>query len=292
MVQRRGKTLTAVLLDVLEHKASELSCFELNRLVEHAWKNKISLHFLRALNFQGTLREIQESRIRRTIQVVQTISAILKSYDYAFFKLTKPVAYVPADVDLLIDSRQAGEAAREVMRLGYRVAVKDPYCITLTKFDSIVDLYTHPSLGGAVFIDGQKLLEHKAVRDFSGVEIRTLETYAEALVAAAHAVYKERIYTLNDYFTTEKWTSKRTLKLAQESKCENAVKTALNLNREIRQGLLETPYRIPATTWFTILLRKLREDHLTRATSTNVVKTLTSKRAGKLLMSKLIRETY
>lgn len=31
--------------------------------------------------------------------------------------------------------------------------------------------------------------------------------YAEALVVAAHAIIKERIYTLNDYFTTQKWTT-------------------------------------------------------------------------------------
>jgi len=128
--------------------------------------------------------------------------------------------------------------------------------------------------------------------EFNGAEIRSLEGYAEALVAASHAIYKERIYTLNDYFTVEKWASKKTIRLARELKCEEALKTAINLNRKIRLGTLETPYKIPLPTWLTILARKFRRDSLTRATSTHLLKTLTGKRVGKLLTSKLIRETY
>jgi hypothetical protein len=42
------------------------------------------------------------------------------------------------------------------MRLGYTVAAKDPYCITLTKGNSIIDLYLYLSLGGVIIIDGKK----------------------------------------------------------------------------------------------------------------------------------------
>jgi len=38
-------------------------------------------------------------------------------------------------------------------------------------------------------------------------------------MAASHAIYEERIYTLNDHFTVEKWASEKALKLAQELKC-------------------------------------------------------------------------
>jgi len=57
-------------------------------------------------------------------------------------------------------------------------------------------------------------------------------------------------------------------------------------------GILETPYKIPLPTWLTIITRKLRADSLTRATSMNILKTLTDKRIGRLLTSKLRRETY
>jgi hypothetical protein len=261
-------------------------------LLAHARKNKILLHVLRALNIEGPLRNQQELSIRKIVEVVQTLSKLLREYNYAFFKLIKPVSYVPADVDLLIDEGQAEKAALQIMHLGYTVAVKDPYCITLTRGDSIIDLYVHPSLGGVIIIDGQRLLEHKCPMEFNGAEIMSLERYAEALVTASHAIYKERIYTLNDYFTVERWVSKKTVKLAQEFRCEEALKIAINLNKKIRLGILETPYKIPLPIWLAILTRKLRRDSLTRATSINMLKTLVNKRTGKLLTSKLMRETY
>jgi hypothetical protein len=261
-------------------------------LLSHARKNKILLHMLRTYNIEGPLRERQELGIRKIVEVVQTLSKLLKEYNYAFFKLIKPVSYVPADVDLLIDEGQAEKAAQEIMRLGYTVAVKDPYCITLTKGNSIIDLYIHPSLGGAIIIDGQRLLEHRCPMEFNGVEIMSLERYAESLVAASHAIYKERIYTLNDYFTVDRWASRKTIKLAQELRCEEALKVAIYLNKKIRLGILETPYKIPLPTWLAILTRKLRRDSLARATSINMLKTLVNKRSGKLLTSRLTRETY
>jgi hypothetical protein len=261
-------------------------------LLAHARKNKILLHVLRALNIEGPLRDQQELSIRKIVEVVQTLSKLLREYNYAFFKLIKPVSYVPADVDLLIDEGQAEKAALQIMHLGYTVAVKDPYCITLTRGDSIIDLYVHLSLGGVIIIDGHRLLEHKCPMEFNGAEIMSLERYAEALVTALHAIYKERIYTLNDYFTVERWASRKTVKLAQELRCEEALKIAINLNKKIRLGILETPYKIPLPIWLAILTRKLRRDSLTRATSINMLKTLVNKRAGKLLTSKLTRETY
>jgi hypothetical protein len=282
--------LTARLLNAVVNGAKP--DVNLDLLLTHAGKNKILLHLLRALNIQGSIRERQESGIGRVVEVVRILSKLLKNYDYAFFKLIKPISYVPADVDLLVDARQARNIVHEVTRLGYTIAVKDPYCITLTKDDSIIDLYVHPSLGGAIFIDGQKLLEYSCTTEFDGAEIKSLERYVEALATASHAVYKERIYTLNDYFTVERWASKKTIKLAQELECEEALKTAINLNKQIRMGILETPYKIPLPTWLTIITRKLRADSLTRATSMNILKTLTDKRIGRLLTSKLTRETY
>jgi len=79
------------------------------------------------------------------------------------------------------------------MGLGYRVAVKDPYCLTLTKGGSIIDLYVHPSLGRAIIINGQRLLEHSCTKEFNGTEVRSLKGYAEVLVTAFHAIYKELI---------------------------------------------------------------------------------------------------
>ena len=284
------QTITKILIDILEDK--RLPQTNIDILIDRASGNKVLLHLLRVLNIQGSLRERQESGMRRVMNVVQVLSKFLKDYDYAFFKLIKPISYVPADVDLLVDASQARRVAHEVMGLGYRIEVKDPYCITLTRGGSIIDLYVHPSLGGVIFINGQRLLEHTCIKEFDGIEVRSLESYAEALVAASHAIYKERIYTLNDFFTVKEWTSKKTIRLAQELSCEDALRVAINLNRKIRLGLLETPYKIPVPLWLAMLMRKFQKDNLTRATSVGILKTLTNRRAGKLLISKLTRETY
>jgi len=61
-------------------------------------------------------------------------------------------------IDLATTSAIASTPQR-LWGLGYGVAVKDPYCITLMRSYSIIDLYVHPSLGGVIFIDGGKLLE-------------------------------------------------------------------------------------------------------------------------------------
>jgi len=286
----KKQTTTKILIDILEDKRSLQT--KVNPLIDSASKNKVLLHLLRVSNIQGSLREAQELGIKRIIKVVRILSKLLENYDYAFFKLIKPVSYVPADVDLLININQAKRAAHEIIGLGYRVAVKDPYCITLTRGDSIIDMYIHPSLGGVIFINGQKLLEHTCTKEFNGIEVRSLESYAEALVAVSHAIYKERIYTLNDFFTVEEWTSKKTIKLAQELNCKDALKAAINLNRKISLGLLETPHKIPLPLWLAMLMQKFQSDTLTKATSIGILKTLTSKRAGKLLMSKFTRETY
>jgi hypothetical protein len=273
-------------------EGNEACQMSMDALIELASKNKILLHLLRALNIQGSMREQQESGIGKVIEVVQILSKLLKDYNYAFFKLIKPVSYVPADIDLIIDASQAKNAAHEIMELGYRVAVKDPYCITLTRDDSIIDLYVHPSLGGIIFINGQRLLEHSCTAEFNGTKVRSLESYAEALVAASHAIYKERIYTLNDYYTIREWADERTLQLAKELKCVPALRLATKLNEAISKGLIETPHKIPLPTWANLLTQKILKDPLTRSTSKNLVITLLSKRGLKLLISKFTRESY
>ncbi|MCC6019217.1 MAG: hypothetical protein LM601_09320 [Candidatus Verstraetearchaeota archaeon] len=178
------------------------------------------------------------------------------------------------------------------MELGYNIAVKDSYCITFVKSDSIIDLYVHPSLGGMIFIDGGKLLEYKCLREFNGVEIISLESYVEALVSAAHAIYKERIYTLNDYFTVKEWATEETFKLAKKLRCTSSLNLVVKINEAFEEGLVEAPYKIPVTTWAKLLVRKIINDPLTRSTSKNLVSPIGSKRGLKLLKSKFIRETY
>jgi hypothetical protein len=68
------------------------------------------------------MREQQESGIRKVTEVVQILSKLLKNYNYAFFKLIKPISYVPADVDILIDESQARKPAMK----SYVSAIQSP----------------------------------------------------------------------------------------------------------------------------------------------------------------------
>jgi len=282
--------LTARLLNAVVNGAKPDVSLDL--LLTHAGKNKILLHLLRALNIQVSIRKQQELGISKVTKVVQILSKILKNYNYVFFKLIKPISYVPADVDILVDESQAKKATHEIMRLGYTIAVKDPYCITLTKGDSIIDLYVHPSLGGIIIINGQRLLEHSCTMEFNGTKVKSLEGYAEALVAASHAIYKERIYTLNDYFTIKEWASTKSFKMAEELSCKPALKLALTLNEKIEKGLLETPFKISIPHWLALLLQKVHDDKLSRASAINIIKALTKQNTRKALMAKFTRESY
>lgn len=132
----------------------------------------------------------------------------------------------------------------------------------------------------------------RACKDERIQEIRALENYAEALAAASHAIYKEKIYTLNDYFTVKEWISNESLRLAEELYCEHALELAMELNRRIESSSLSLPYKIPMPLWFLLLSRKLCTDSLTRATLPNVLKTIQSPRIGKMMLSRFARETY
>ena len=254
--------------------------------------NKVLLHFLRATGFEGELRRREEARLENVVKVVERVAHIFRDLDYAFFKLVKPVIYTPSDIDILIAYDDISSAFSRLRKLGFTVKVIEPYCITMVRGASIVDLYLHPTLGGIIYLDARKLLEHRRLADFHGIEIPTLETYAEALVSIAHAVYKERIYTLNDYATVKGWFSKRTLRLAEELECQQAVGEVLNTHRLVEKHNLTLPYRIPLARWLMVLKHKISHDKVARTTLLNMPEVLRDRRVGRLILSKLVRETY
>jgi len=286
------KEFEIVLNAVLNGGTSSVKKANIDELIKIAARNKILLQFLRVTQLDEKLLLLEEAKYRKFLENLALTQETLSNLDHIFIKLRKPVAYVPSDIDILIPRKLISKAVHRLMEKGFRIEVAEPYCITMTRREAIIDLYIYPTLGGMIYVNTDKLFEYKEAIEFNGIEIYTLSPSAEALVTMAHSIYKERIYTLNDYITVKKWMSKKTIRLAEELSCEDALKVAMNLNRKIRLGLLETPYKIPLPLWLALLMRKFRRDSLTRATSVGMLKTLTNKRAGKLLKSKLTRETY
>jgi len=277
---------------VVRGKRMPLDGDVLAECIEVASKNKVLLHFLRALDIRSDIRLREEARYRRFLGNLSVVVDALEGLDYVFIKLRKPAIYVPADIDVLAARNRVPEAVSRLMRRGFSVEVAEPYCVTMVRGSTIVDLYVYPTLGGMIYLDVGKLLEYGVFAEFDGVEIPVLETYAEALITIAHALYKERIYTLNDYMTVRAWFSTKTIKLAEELNCLDAVEETIIIHRLVEEQRLALPYRISFAKWLGLLGYKILRDGLARATLSNLPKTLKDRRFGKLILSKVVRDTY
>jgi hypothetical protein len=285
------KASTKHLIDLIKEDVQKMEV-DLGFLIDLASKNKVLLQLLVKLDVKNSLRKTQEETLENIVRLVEILSKDLDGFNFAFFKLVKPISYVPADVDVLVKYDEREEIIRRIEELGFRIKVKEPFCTTLVKDSFIIDVYVHPTLGGMAYMNGQRLLDYVSIKEFNGIKIRTLESYVEALVSAAHAIYKERIYTLNDYFTVKEWATEETFKLAKELKCSSALELAIKINDAIENGLVEAPYKIPMHTWAKLLVQKFLRDPLTGSTSKNLIKSLGTKRGIKSLNSKLTRESY
>lgn len=265
---------------------------ELKSIIDYAAKNKILLQALRRFNVNNDLRISQENAYNEILKTVREISKLLEGYKYVFFKLVKPVVYVPADIDLLVSINSLRDVIKTLIKANYMTVVRDPYCITLAKGHLMIDVYTYPSLGGVIFLDGQKLLEYSKSTTFNHIKIPILEPYAEAVVVAAHALYKERIFTFNDYLTISAFISKRSFELAEFLNCENALRYTINLIKKVSTTSIELPYKLSIPEWYQLWMEKFSKDDLTQSSLIKFAKTLVSRRFGKQLIAKFTGETY
>lgn len=260
--------------------------------VRAASLNKVLLHFLRVSGVDEGARLREEARFRLYLTRLEEVVGALDGLRFAVFKARKPVAYVPSDIDVLVDAGQAWRAAGRLRRLGFRVEVVEPYCITMTRGGAIVDIYVNPTLGGVAYLDGGRLLDHTVEGRVYGVSAPVLSDEAELVAVAAHAVLKERVYTLNDYAALLHLYTPRALDLAEELGVKPALLEALRIHGLVDSGALTLPHRIPLARWALLLASKLARDPLTRSTALNVLRALGDRRLGALVSSKLLRETY
>jgi len=266
----------------------------IEELAELAKLNKVLLGFLRRVGYQGPLRIMEEGLYRRYMAEVARVSEALRGLDYAFYKFRKPVEHVSVDIDVLVRYEHLPKAVKALTSKGFRVEVSEPYAVTMVRDGTIVDLYTHPSFAWIVYLDGERLLEETETIKINstGVEARALTKEAETIATAAHAIYKEHMYLLTDYYVTKQWLNNKALKLAKELNAEEAVYTSLKLNIQIEQGLAETPIRLNPAQTAKILTAKFTEDPSFRATSINTIKLAIKKRTVQQLISRIRRKSY
>ena len=257
-----------------------------------AKRNKVLLQFLRTTNVKNDIRLHEEVRYKRYLKNLKRVNMLLDGLDYLYVKLYKPVEYVPADIDILVKHSEIYKVVDRLSGKGYRVDVVEPYCITMVDEDIIVDLYIFPTLAGIIYLDVRDFTSFREYVVFNGMEIPVLRPFVEALLTVVHAIYKERIYTLNDYITVTKWFNKDSLKLAMKLKCINAVIEAFKINRLVDRGVISLPYRIPLARWIVLLAVKFINDEYSRGTSLNLLRSLKDVRIGKHIISKMTRESY
>ncbi|MGC9010341.1 MAG: hypothetical protein ACP5I7_07000 [Sulfolobales archaeon] len=283
---------TLKLIKVLE-RSEKPSPEDQEVLLRVAERNKVLLGFLRSADVNNDARILEENRYRRYVSNVAEVADALRGLNYAFHKFRKPVHHVSVDIDVLIDQRDLVRAVKKLISRGYRVKLLEKYTATLVKNSVIVDLYVHPAFAWVIYLDGSKLLNCCIEEfDFEGYLVRGLTKEAEAVVSAAHAIYKEHMYLLIDYFTTKNWLSPKALRLSSELGVEDSVKISWLLNKLVDEGIIELPHKISLALISKLYQSKFMRDPWFRATSPNLIKYLLSERAGEVLRWRLTRETY
>jgi len=249
------------------------------------------LHALRRLDVKGKIRSIEEARYAKTLKAIADVAEALNGLEYSLFKFFRPIAYVPADIDVLVSEKDLETAKRRLMKLGLRAIVKDSYCITLNgRF--IMDLYTYPNFANIIYLDAKKLMNNIIESKVNGVAMRRLKNSAEVAVIIAHALYKEQIYTLNDKITVQTWLDEESEAIMEELKAKGALEIAKEINHQIDEELIETPYKLPISKTLNLMIHKALQDPLTRVTFPKLLAKLMDRRFPALITSRMRRVTY
>jgi hypothetical protein len=227
--------------------------------------------------------------VGNTVEVVGALGGL----DYALFKFRRPIEHVSVDLDILVGSGFVGRAVGALKAIGFEVVVSEPYTVTLSRRGFTVDLYTQPSFAWTVYLDGGRLLrDHREELELGGFRAYGLTREAEVVVAAAHAVYKEHMVLLLDCITAWTWTNKRTWSIALELRAQRALEELLKACNMIREGLAEALYKLKPHVILKAYTEKMIEDPVFRATTPNMLRYITTRRAGAQILARLRRRSY
>jgi hypothetical protein len=269
---------------------------EVYRLAEVAKLNKLLLAYLRrvgdALRDELTCEEARyEWFTGNVVEVVGVLEEV--EANYALYKFRRPFEHVSVDLDILIRVDDVPKAVKALISRGFKVAIWEPYTVTLARAGFIVDLYTHPSFAWVVYMDGGRLLDCCVEEvDVEGLVAKALSMEAEVAVAAAHAVYKEHIVLLMDCLLAWSWMNKRVWSLAIEYNVEGALEALLETCSLVKAGLVEAPYRLKSHVLFKAYTRKALHDPLFRSTLLNILRYLARRDLGLGISARLTRRSY
>lgn len=175
-------------------------------LFELARQNKIPLLFLQKIDSLKEKKQEYEEKLHNFLALLRRVADIFRreELDYALFKTLKPFSYVPTDIDVLVRTKKEFLTACRILQdAGLDVLEKEHYEMTLysSQFGVNVDLYLAINVVDFTYLHKERLLQHTYVETINGNEFRTLKPYAELIAVATHSLYKEQLFTLNDFYT-------------------------------------------------------------------------------------------
>jgi len=304
-------------------------------LYEVARLNRVGFYFLYRLvdcgySLRGTLRhgfDAEYERYRGIMGEFVRLTEVLRScgVGFAIFKSLKPYPTTTVDIDVVIFD-DYWQAVRCLLNRGYRVLGYGSESIT---FDSPsgwvkVDLYRRIAVSRLVYLDRNALRDYVCDVETEFGVVRNLSLEADLVAFAAHAVVKEQMVTLSEYFTFREYTSKvdldKVFSIARKLRVEEAFRLILSIvdivhwlvygekifnisvddviSYEVSRFLRkpEMPFKISISALAYILFRKFREDRVFRRSIYNQIIYLlwpwNAKSFMRELFSHVVRKTY
>jgi len=181
------------------------------RLYLLAKVNRLKYFFLHKLrecccetSFFKRMYAVEYQRFLRINRVFVDVVNILSSHDvdFAMFKSLRPYPFTTVDIDVII-FKDFEEATETLGKYGYRILGFGPESVTFSCPGGIVnvDLYREVAVSRVVYLDKNVLKKHVTNVMTPYGEIVNLSPEADLIVFANHALVKEHMFTLADYFT-------------------------------------------------------------------------------------------
>jgi hypothetical protein len=211
--------------------------------------NKISLLYMSAINVSEDDYSDLVHRNKLLYSTLADLSLLFNKHniEYCVFKTIKPFPTTPSDVDVLLSKRDFIEAESLLMSSGFTRTARDAYSSTLEK-EMIVDLQLQPSVSNVPYLPKMLLMKNAELRKVNDFNVSTLNPEAELIVIAAHSVYKEQMFTLNDYYAitmlAEQVDPARLLSLVKSANVLEVVRLAVALCSQITESVFNVNLKI------------------------------------------------
>ncbi|KXB02945.1 hypothetical protein AKJ47_03085 [candidate division MSBL1 archaeon SCGC-AAA261G05] len=191
-------------------KSESIRGEEIRGYLNLAKRNKVPLLFLRSLSeavydvkeFIPTYEKWHE----KALELVSFASELFREEEinYTFFKTFKPFPFTPSDVDVLLSSKENLDSAIERLeKEDLRPLDLNTYGSTLysPSHDMNVDLTTQRDVSGLVYLNKKYVFKETMEKKVRGSKVRVPKPHANLAIASAHALYKEQMFMLSDFYT-------------------------------------------------------------------------------------------